>query len=92
MVLAGIGFARGGVRVEPGVDLLAGKFADQDHGIGDGSVGSIGVGHAVHGDGDLVEIAFPVDAGGVNKCLVLGLVGGGLRSPWRKARKGVRLT
>ncbi len=57
---------------EPVVEALAGELADQHHGISDRPVGSVGVGHAVQSDGDLVEVALPVNAGGVDKLLVFG--------------------
>ena len=70
--VAVVGFARGGLRGKPIVKAPAGDPADQDHGVGDGAVGAVGVGHAMDGDGDLVDVAFPVDAGGVNELLVIG--------------------
>ena len=50
---------------------LPGDLADEDHGVGDGAVGAVGVGHAMQGDGHLVDIALGVDADGVNELLVL---------------------
>ncbi len=76
----GVGFARRGMRVEPRVQALAGDFADEDHGIGNRPIGPAGVGHAVQGDGHLVEVALGVDADGVNELLVLGGVLGRLRA------------
>ena len=64
--------------LEPGVEALAGEVADQDHGVGDRTVGAVGVGHAMEGDGHLVQVALPVDARGVNELLVLGDAAGGL--------------
>ena len=49
-----------------------GDFADEDHGVGDGAVGAVGIGHAMESDGHLVEVALGVDADGVNELLVLG--------------------
>ncbi len=70
--VAGVVFARGGVGLEPGVEPLACELADEDQGIGDRAIGSVGIGHAMQGDGHLVEVALPVDAGGVDELLILG--------------------
>ncbi len=67
------------MRVEPRVQALAGDFADEDHGIGNLPIWPAGVGHAVQGDGHLVEVALGVDADGVNEFLVLGGVLGRLQ-------------
>ncbi len=64
--------------VEPVVEPLAGKLAHQDHGISNWPVGAVGVRHSVQGDGDLVEVALPVDAGGVDELLVFGDAAGRL--------------
>ena len=77
--VADVGFARGGVRVKPSVEARAGDSADQDHGVGDGAVGAVGIGHAMDGDGHLVEVALGVDADGVNKLLISGTRSGGLK-------------
>ena len=70
--VTGVDFAAGGVGLEPGVEALAGQLAGQHHGIGHRTVGTVGIGHAVQGNGGRVEVAFPVDAGGVDKLLVFG--------------------
>jgi len=76
--MAQVCFARGGMGVKPIVEAGAGDLADQDHGVGDGAVGTVGVRHAVQGDGDLVEVALPIDAGGVDELLVIGDAARGL--------------
>jgi len=45
----------------------------------------------MQGNGDLVEVALPVNAGGVNEFLVVGDALGGLRALWAKAWTGLRL-
>ena len=67
-----VGLAAGGVCLKPGVEPLAGELAHQHHGVGDQAVGAVGVGHAVQRDGRLVQVALPVDAGGVDELLVIG--------------------
>ena len=76
--MPGVGFAAGGVGVEPGVEPLAGNLAHQHHRVGHRPVGAVGVAHAVQRDGRLVQVALPVDAGGVDELLVLGLMLGRL--------------
>ena len=68
--MAGVSLPAGCVCVEPVVESLAGEFADQNHGVGDRAVGAVGVGHAVQGNGGLIQIALPVNAGGVDKLLI----------------------
>ncbi len=48
------------------------EAADEDLGVGDGAVGAVGVGHAVEGEGDGVEVALGDDAGGVDEVLEVG--------------------
>lgn len=76
--VAGVVFARCGMGFKPGVEALAGELADENEGIGDGAVGAVGAGHAMQGYGDLIEIALPIDACGVDELLVLGNARGGL--------------
>ena len=80
--MAGVGLAAGGVTVEPCVQPFAGNLADQHHRIRHRAVGSVGVRHAMQGDGRLVQIAFRIDADGVNELLVL------LHALWRLGISG----
>ena len=70
--VAGVVLAGHGVRLQPAIQLDAGELADQHHGVGDGAIGAVGVLHAVEGDGGLVEVALPVDAGGLDELRVFG--------------------
>ncbi len=59
-----------------GVEILreadAVEAADEDFGVGDRAIGAVGVGHAVEGEGDGVEVALGDDAGGVDEVLEVG--------------------
>ncbi len=77
--------------IEPGVEALAGDFANEHHGVGDGAVGAVGVGHAVQRDGYLVDIAFPVDSGGVDELLVFGHAVGRLQVLVKKGADGLEV-
>ena len=69
------------------------EAADEDFGVGDGAVGAVGVGHAVEGEGDGVEVALGDDAGGVDEVLEVGAAAGrGSVSKWVAARRGLRWT
>ena len=57
---------------EPVVELLAGELAHQHHGVSNRPIGAVRVGHAVQGNGNLVQVLLPVNAGGIHKLLVLG--------------------
>ncbi len=76
--VTGVGFAGCGVSIEPGGDASSVEPADEDHGVGDGAVGSVGVGHAMESDGGLVEVALPIKAGRVEELLVFGRAEDGL--------------
>ena len=68
--MALVGFATGCMGLKPGIEPLAGKIAYQHHGIADRAVGAVGVLHAMQGDGNLVQVAFPINPGGVDKLLI----------------------
>ena len=89
--VSGVDFPTGGVGVKPGFQALAGQLAGEHHGIGDRTVGTVRIGHAMQGNGDRVEIAFPVDAGRVDKLLVFGDALGGFRSLRKNTLTGLRL-
>jgi len=84
-------FAAGGVRVEPGVQALTSQLASEDHGVGDRAVGSSGVGHAVERDGRRIEVAFPVDAGGIYEFLVLRYAARGLEVFAEESANGLQV-
>ena len=56
--------------LKPGVQALSGELARQHHGVGYGAIGTIGVRHAMQGNGGGVEVPFPVDSRSVDKLLV----------------------
>jgi hypothetical protein len=62
------------VGVEPGAKALALHFANQHHGVRHRAIGAVGIVHAVHCDGRLLQVALPVDAGGIDERLVVGIV------------------
>ena len=77
--------------VEPGVEALAGDLAHEHHRICDGAVGAIGVRHAVQGDGHLIQVALPVDSGGVDELLVLGHALGRLQVLMKEGADGLEI-
>ena len=48
------------------------EAADEDLRVGDGAVGAVGVGHAMEGEGNGVEVTLGDDAGGVDEVLEVG--------------------
>ncbi len=70
--VAGVGLLRGGAGGEVLGEANAVEAADEDFGKGDGAVGAVGVGHAVEGEGDGVEVALGDDAGDVDEVLEVG--------------------
>ena len=79
------------MRIEPGVEALAGDFALEHHRVGDGAVGAVGIGHAVQRDGHLVEVALGIDADGFNELLVLRHTLGRLQVPMEKGADGLKV-
>ena len=76
-VVTGVGLACGGDGGEVGGEALGVEAPEEDLGEGDAAVGAGGVGDAVEGEGDLVEIALEEDSRGVDEVLVVGRVGDG---------------
>ena len=75
--VAGVGFAGGGDAVQVAAEAGGVEAAGEDLGVGDGTVGAGGVGHAVEGEGGGVEVALGHDAGGVDELLEVGGAGDG---------------
>lgn len=66
---ASVGLFAGGDGVEVLGEADAVEAADEDLGVGDRAVGTVGIGHAVEGEGDGVQVALGDDAGGVDELL-----------------------
>src|SRR6201996_8608087 len=77
--MSSVDFAAGGISVQPGVQPLPGQLAGKHHGVSDWAVRAVRIRHAVKGNGCGVKVALPVNAGGIDKLLVLGDALGGLQ-------------
>ena len=76
--VSGIVLLAGGSRSEIAVETLAVDMADENFREGQRSVGAQGVGHAMDGEGRLVQVALELKTGGVDESLIRGIVRDGV--------------
>jgi hypothetical protein len=75
--VSGVGLGGGGGGGEEVFEAGGVEVSGEDLAEGDGAVGAGGVVHAVHGEGDGVEVSLGEDAGGVDEVLEVGASGDG---------------
>ena len=90
--MAGVLLLRVGDAAQIAGEARAIEAALEHLGVANGAVGAVGVVHAVQREGNGVEVALRIDAGGIDELLVVGATVHGVRSKWVAARSGFRLT